>query len=48
MILRSAIRVEDIQDPIHTVEAMFNRVERDELLRFYRIAQFEKTEEFLG
>jgi hypothetical protein len=48
LILRSAIRVEDIIDPIRPVEALINRVDKDELLKFYRIANFGKVEEFLG
>ena len=37
LILRSAVRVEDLDDPIRPVEALLNRIERDELLKFYRI-----------
>lgn len=48
LILRQAIKVEDIQDPSRPIEALLNRVEKDELLRYYRIADFTKQEEFLG
>lgn len=37
LILRSAVRVEDLDDPIRPVEALLNRIEREELLKFYRI-----------
>jgi len=48
LILRSAVRVEDISDPMRPIEALLNRVERDELLKFYRIARFETTDGFLA
>jgi nuclear GTP-binding protein len=48
LILRQAIKVEDIQDPSRPIEALLNRVEKDELLRYYRIADFTRQEEFLG
>lgn len=37
LILRSAVRVEDLSDPIRPVEALLNKIEREELLKFYRI-----------
>jgi len=48
LILRSAIKVEDIVDPMRPVEALLGRVEKEELLKVYRIANFETLEEFLG
>ena len=48
LILRQAIKVEDIVDPIKPIDALLARVQRDEVLRFYRIADFKTTEEFLG
>jgi nuclear GTP-binding protein len=48
LILRQAIKVEDIEDPLRPVEALMNRVQKDELLRYYRIADFTRQEEFLG
>jgi nuclear GTP-binding protein len=48
LILRSAVKVEDITDPLRPVEAIVNRVQKDELLRFYRIADFKTQDEFLG
>jgi len=40
LILRSAVRVEEISDPIRPVEALVNRIESEQLLKFYRIGQF--------
>ncbi len=48
LILRSAARVEDIKDPLGPVQAMINRVSKDELLKTYKIADFKKMEDFLG
>jgi len=35
LILRQAIKVEDIEDPIRPVEALIARIEREEILRVY-------------
>jgi len=40
LILRQAIKVEELSDPIRPVDALLNRVENDQLLKFYRIGQF--------
>lgn len=48
LILRQAIKVEDIEDPIKPIDALLSRVQKEEILRFYRIADFKTTEEFLG
>lgn len=48
LILRSALKVEDISDPIRPVEALLARIEKEELLRIYRIADFKNVDEFLG
>ena len=40
LILRQAIKVEELSDPIRPVDALINRVENDQLLKFYRIGQF--------
>jgi len=48
LILRSAVRVEDLPDPIRTVEALLNRVEHDQLLKFYMIGRWENAEGFLA
>ena len=48
LILRQAVKVEDIQDPLRPVEALMNRVQKEELLRYYRIADYTTQEQFLG
>lgn len=48
MILRSAIKIEDVADPVRPVEALLGRIEKEEILKLYRIADFKTTEEFLG
>jgi len=48
LILRQAIKVEEITDPQRPIEALLGRVEKEELLRFYRIADFATQQEFLG
>lgn len=42
------MKVEDIVDPIKPIDALISRVDKEEILRFYRIADFKTTEEFLG
>jgi len=41
LILRQAIKVEDITDPLRPVEALMARVSKEELLRYYRIADYQ-------
>jgi len=41
LILRSAIKIEEINDPQRVVDAMLGRVSHDEILRVYRIAEFK-------
>ena len=48
LVLRSAIKVEDINDPIRPVEALLNRVEHQQLLVYYRIGQWKDVDSFLG
>lgn len=48
LILRSAIRVEELADPVRPVEALISRIGKDELIKFYRIAKFEDVDGFLG
>lgn len=48
LILRSAIRVEDLVDPIRPVEALIARIEQDQLLKYYRIAAFSGVDNFLA
>jgi len=44
LILRSAMKVEDVTDPTRPVEALLGRIQKDEILKFYRIADFETTQ----
>ena len=48
LILRSAVRVEDVIDPLRPVEALLKRIEQDQLLKYYRIGAFTTTESFLA
>jgi len=48
LILRQAIKVEELTDPVRPVEALLNRVENEQLLKFYRIGQFTTAEQFLA
>lgn len=48
LILRSAIKVEELSDPIKPVEALLNRIDSEQLLKFYRIGQFSNAESFLA
>jgi nuclear GTP-binding protein len=44
LILRSAIKVEDLKDPVRPVEALLERVDKEELIKLYKIAKFDKME----
>ena len=44
LVLRSAVRVEDLEDPLRPVEALINRVEHAQLLKFYRIGAFNNVD----
>ena len=48
LVLRSAIRVEDLHDPMRPVEALVNRIDAEQLLKFYRIGAFKSVDQFLG
>jgi nuclear GTP-binding protein len=48
LILRSAIKIEELNDPVRPVEALLGKVDNDELLKFYRIAHFKNVDDFLG
>lgn len=48
LILRSAVKVEDLVDPIRPIEALINRIESEQLLKYYRIGRFENAENFLA
>ena len=46
-IMRSALQVDEIMYPIESVEELVNKIEKTEILRFYRIANFTTTLEML-
>lgn len=48
LILRNAIKIDDLEDPITPVEALISRVSRKELLKAYHIAEFSTVNEFLA
>jgi nuclear GTP-binding protein len=48
MALRNATKVETLEDPITPVEAILSRVQKDDLLLFYRLPDFKDCEEFLA
>ena len=48
LILRSAIKVQDIDDPLRPVEALLNRIDRQEFNDLYEIGEFKGVEELLG
>ena len=48
LILRSAIKVEDLEDPIRPVEALLNRIETSEFQKLYDLENFSGVEELLG
>jgi len=48
LILRQAIKIEDLADPIKPVEAILDRVEQEEILKLYKIAKYTSVETMLG
>ena len=48
LILRAAIRVEDINDPIRPVEALLNRIDMAQLCAYYKIGVWKDVDSFLG
>ena len=48
LILRSAVKVEDVADPLRPIEALLNRIEHEQLLKYYRIGPFEGVDTFLA
>ena len=48
LILRSAVKVEELNDPIRPVEALIGRIENEQLLKYYRIGPFTSAENFLA
>ena len=48
LILRNVIKVDDLEDPITPVEAMINRISKKELMKIYRVSDFNTVNEFLA
>ena len=48
LILRSAVRVEDLHDPQRPVQALLNRIDHSQLLKYYKIGQFDDMDKFLA
>ena len=48
LILRSAVKIEELHDPVRPVEALLSRVGKEEILKFYQIPDFNDVDEFLG
>ena len=48
MILRQAVKIEDIKTPVQHVSYLIGKVQKEELLRHFRIATFKTVEEFLS
>lgn len=44
LILRQAIKIEELEDPIRPVEALIARIEREEILNLYGITDFKTVE----
>ena len=45
--LRSALQVDEIEDPISLIPSVLTRVEKPEIMRHYRIAHFDSVEKLL-
>ena len=48
LILRQAIKIENLDDPVKPVEALLSRVVREEILNLYKIENWTSTENLLG
>lgn len=48
LLLRQAVKVEELDDPMRPVEALLNRVPHDELLKLYKIGPFASVESLLS
>lgn len=46
--LRNAIKIENLSDPTLPIEALLNRISRQDLMTFYRLTNFDTPKEFLG
>ena len=47
LLLRNVLKVEDVLDPVKAVDVIVKRVEKDDLLKLYRIQDFVTVSEFL-
>lgn len=47
-VLRSAVQVEDLQFPQQTLEQILPKIDKSEILRHYRIANYENTDSMLN
>ena len=47
LVLRNIIKVTDVQDPVNAVDGILEKVNKDELLVMYEIADFGNNIEFL-
>lgn len=48
MILRSAIKIEEIEDPMRPVEAIMNRIDHKEIMELYSISDYSTSDELLA
>ena len=48
LILRQAIKIEGLDDPVKPVEALLARVAEDEFFKLYKISKWTSTENMLG
>lgn len=48
LILRQAIRVEELEDPFRPVEALLDRVQREDILCLYQIPDYTSVDQMLG
>ena len=48
LILRQAIKVEELVDPFKPVDAIVARIDRPEILKLYEIEEFSTIEVLLG
>jgi len=47
-ILRQAVKIEEIKDPVQPIQHLISKVDKQELLRHFRIADFKDVNELLG
>ena len=48
LILRQAIKVEELNDPLRPVEAIVARIEEEEILKLYGLDELKSVESLLG